>query len=144
MFVIVKRLAMVICFLIPTACTINTEKVILNSSQPVDVAPVSNLSEKKTASDKTTIGVEESYVVDVQKLNTQQQIEIYQWLQKNESSLVLSVFKDKNSIRVRFKSPVPQDEFLLMIRQAGKLDELTYQIMFDGNSVLIKKTDKLN
>ena len=139
MFAIIKRFVLVGCFLISTACTINTEKVILNSNQVEDILPTNSSPKTDFKTLKTTTGIETSYVLNVRELNTQQRIEIYQWFQKNESSPALSVVQDNDFLRVRFKQPVYQEDFLLMVRQAGKLDESTYQIMFDGDRVFVKK-----
>lgn len=139
MFAIIKRLVLVGCFLISTACTINTEKVILNSNQVEDILPTNSSPTTDFKTLKTTTGIEISYVLNVRELNTQQRIEIYQWFQKNESSPALSVVQDNDFLRVRFEQPVYQEDFLLMVRQAGKLDESTYQIMFDGDRVFVKK-----
>lgn len=139
MFAIIKRFVLVGCFLISTACTINTEKVILNSNQVEDILPTNSSPTTDFKTLKTTTGIETSYVLNVRELNTQQRIEIYQWFQKNESSPALSVVQDNDFLRVRFEQPVYQEDFLLMVRQAGKLDESTYQIMFDGDRVFVKK-----
>lgn len=139
MFAIIKRFVLVGCFLISTACTINTEKVILNSNQVEDILPTNSSPTTDFKTLKTTTGIEISYVLNVRELNTQQRIEIYQWFQKNESSPALSVVQDNDFLRVRFEQPVYQEDFLLMVRQAGKLDESTYQIMFDGDRVFVKK-----
>ena len=139
MFAIIKRFVLVGCFLISTACTINTEKVILNSNQVEDALPTNSSPKTDFKTLKTTTGIETSYVLNVRELNTQQRIEIYQWFQKNESSPALSVVQDNDFLRVRFEQPVYQEDFLLMVRQAGKLDESTYQIMFDGDRVFVKK-----
>lgn len=139
MFAIIKRFVFVGCFLILTACTINTEKVTLNSNQVEDILPTNSSPKTDFKTLKTTIGIEASYVLNVRELNTQQRIEIYQWFQKNESSPTLSVVQDNDFLRVRFEQPVYQEDFLLMVRQAGKLDESTYQIMFDGDRVFVKK-----
>ena len=139
MFAIIKRIVLVSCFFISTACTINTEKVVLNSNQVEDVMPINSSPKTDFKTLKTTTGIETSYVLNVRELNTQQRIEIYQWFQKNESSPALSVVQDNDFLRVRFKQPVYQEDFLLMVRQAGKLDESTYQIMFDGDRVFVKK-----
>ena len=139
MFAIIKRFVLVGCFLISTACTINTEKVILNSNQVEDILPTNSSPKTDFKTLKTTTGIETSYVLNVRELNTQQRIEIYQWFQKNESSPALSVVQDNDFLRVRFEQLVYQEDFLLMVRQAGKLDESTYQIMFDGDRVFVKK-----
>lgn len=139
MFAIMKRFVLVGCFLISTACTINTEKVILNSNQVEDILPTNSSPTTDFKTLKTTTGIETSYVLNVRELNTQQRIEIYQWFQKNESSPALSVVQDNDFLRVRFEQPVYQEDFLLMVRQAGKLDGSTYQIMFDGDRVFVKK-----
>ena len=139
MFAIIKRFVLVGCFLISTACTINTEKVILNSNQVEDILPTNSSPTTDFKTLKTTTGIETSYVLNVRELNTQQRIEIYQWFQKNESFPALSVVQDNDFLRVRFEQPVYQEDFLLMVRQAGKLDESTYQIMFDGDRVFVKK-----
>ena len=139
MFAIIKRFVLVGCFLISTACTINTEKVILNSNQVEDILPTNSSPKTDFKTLKTTTGIEASYVLNVRELNTQQRIEIYQWFQKNESSPALSVVQDNDFLRVRFEQLVYQEDFLLMVRQAGKLDESTYQIMFDGDRVFVKK-----
>lgn len=139
MFAIIKRFVLVGCFLISTACTINTEKVILNSNQVKDALPTNSSPKTDFKTLKTTTGIETSYVLNVRELNTQQRIEIYQWFQKNESSPALSVVQDNDFLRVRFEQPVYQEDFLLMVRQAGKLDESTYHIMFDGDRVFVKK-----
>ena len=139
MFAIIKRIVLVSCFFISTACTINTEKVVLNSNQVEDIMPINSSPKTDFKTLKTTTGIETSYVLNVRELNTQQRIEIYQWFQKNESSPALSVVQDNDFLRVRFKQPVYQEDFLLMVRQAGKLDESTYQIMFDGDRVFVKK-----
>ena len=139
MFAIIKRIVLVSCFFISTACTINTEKVVLNSNQVEDVMPINSSPKTDFKTLKTTTGIETSYVLNVRELNTQQRIEIYQWFQKNESSPALSVVQDNDFLRVRFEQPVYQEDFLLMVRQAGKLDESTYQIMFDGDRVFVKK-----
>jgi len=139
MFAIIKRFVLVGCFLISTACTINTEKVILNSNQVEDILPTNSSPKTDFKTLKTTTGIETSYVLNVRELNTQQRIEIYQWFQKNESSPALSVVQDNDFLRVRFKQLVYQEDFLLMVRQAGSLDESTYQIMFDGDRVFVKK-----
>jgi hypothetical protein len=139
MFAIIKRIVLVSCFFISTACTINTEKVVLNSNQVEDIMPINSSPKTDFKTLKTTTGIEASYVLNVRELNTQQRIEIYQWFQKNESSPALSVVQDNDFLRVRFKQPVYQEDFLLMVRQAGKLDESTYQIMFDGDRVFVKK-----
>jgi hypothetical protein len=139
MFAIIKRFVLVGCFLISTACTINTEKVILNSNQVEDILPTNSSPKTDFKTLKTTTGIETSYVLNVRELNTQQRIEIYQWFQKNESSPALSVVQDNDFLRVRFEQPVYQEDFLLMVRQAGKLDKSTYQIMFDGDRVFVKK-----
>ncbi|MDB3936744.1 hypothetical protein N9384_01165 [bacterium] len=85
MFAIIKRFVLVGCFLISTACTINTEKVILNSNQVEDILPTNSSPKTDFKTLKTTTGIETSYVLNVRELNTQQRIEIYQWFQKNES-----------------------------------------------------------
>ena len=139
MFAIIKRFVLVGCFLISTACTINTEKVILNSNQVEDILPTNSSPKTDFKTLNTTTGIETSYVLNVRELNTQQRIEIYQWFQKNESSPALSVVQDNDFLRVRFEQQVYQEDFLLMVRQAGKLDESTYQIMFDGDRVFVKK-----
>ncbi|MDB2468578.1 hypothetical protein N9X39_00720 [Alphaproteobacteria bacterium] len=139
MFAIIKRFVLVGCFLISTACTINTEKVILNSNQVEDILPTNSSPKTDFKTLKTTTGIETSYVLNVRELNTQQRIEIYQWFQKNESSPALSVVQDNDFLRVRFEQLVYQEDFLLMVRQAGSLDESTYQIMFDGDRVFVKK-----
>ena len=139
MFAIIKRIVLVSCFFISTACTINTEKVVLNSNQVEDIMPINSSPKTDFKTLKTTTGIEASYVLNVRELNTQQRIEIYQWFQKNESSPALSVVQDNDFLRVRFKQPVYQEDFLLMVRQAGKLDESTYQIMFDGDRVFVTK-----
>ena len=139
MFAIIKRIVLVSCFFISTACTINTEKVVLNSNQVEDIMPINSSPKTDFKTLKTTTGIEASYVLNVRELITQQRIEIYQWFQKNESSPALSVVQDNDFLRVRFKQPVYQEDFLLMVRQAGKLDESTYQIMFDGDRVFVKK-----
>ena len=139
MFAIIKRIVLVSCFFISTACTINTEKVVLNTNQVEDIMPINSSPKTDFKTLKTTTGIEASYVLNVRELNTQQRIEIYQWFQKNESSPALSVVQDNDFLRVRFKQPVYQEDFLLMVRQAGKLDESTYQIMFDGDRVFVKK-----
>ena len=139
MSAIIKRFVLVGCFLISTACTINTEKVILNSNQVEDILPTNSSPTTDFKTLKTTTGIETSYVLNVRELNTQQRIEIYQWFQKNESFPALSVVQDNDFLRVRFEQPVYQEDFLLMVRQAGKLDESTYQIMFDGDRVFVKK-----
>ena len=139
MFAIIKRIVLVSCFFISTACTINTEKVVLNSNQVEDILPINSSPKTDFKTLKTTTGIETSYVLNVRELNTQQRIEIYQWFQKNESSPALSVVQDNDFLRVRFKQLVYQEDFLLMVRQAGSLDESTYQIMFDGDRVFVKK-----
>ena len=139
MFAIIKRFVLVGCFLISTACSINTEKVILNSNQVEDILPTNSSPKTDFKTLKTTTGIETSYVLNVRELNTQQRIEIYQWFQKNESSPALSVVQDNDFLRVRFEQLVYQEDFLLMVRQAGSLDESTYQIMFDGDRVFVKK-----
>ena len=139
MFAIIKRFVLVGCFLISTACTINTEKVILNSNQVEDILPTNSSPKTDFKTLKTTTGIETSYVLNVRELNTQQRIEVYQWFQKNESSPALSVVQDNDFLRVRFEQLVYQEDFLLMVRQAGSLDESTYQIMFDGDRVFVKK-----
>ena len=139
MFAIIKRFVLVGCFLISTACTINTEKVILNSNQVEDILPTNSSPKTDFKTLKTTTGIETSYVLNVRELNTQQRIEIYQWFQKNESSPVRSVVQDNDFLRVRFEQPVYQKDFFLMVRLAGKLDESTYQIMIDGDRVFVKK-----
>ena len=139
MFSITKRTALISCFLISTACTVHTDKVILNSNQAVGTLPTNSLTKTDNTTFKTTTGIESSYVLNFGDLNTQQQIEIYQWLQKYESPL--SVVRESNLLRVRFKQPVSQDEFTQMIRMAGKLDETTYKMRFDGSRASVKKED---
>jgi hypothetical protein len=139
MFAIIKRIVLVSFFFISTACTINTEKVILNSNQLEDILPTNSSRKTDSETFRTTTGIKTSYALNVRELNTQQRIEIYQWFQKNESSPVRSVVQDKDFLRVRFEQPVYQEDFFLMVRQAGKLDESTYQIMIDGDRVFVEK-----
>jgi len=139
MFAIIKRIVLVSCFFISTACTINTEKVILNSNQVEDILPTNISPKTDSETFRTTTGIKTSYALNVRELNTQQRIEIYQWFQKNESSPVRSVVQDNDFLRVRFEQPVYQKDFFLMVRLAGKLDESTYQIMIDGDRVFVKK-----
>ena len=126
-------------FFISTACTINTEKVILNSNQVEDILPTNSSRKTDSETFRTTTGIKTSYALNVRELNTQQRIEIYQWFQKNESPPVRSVVQDNDFLRVRFEQPVYQEDFFLMVRLAGKLDESTYQIMIDGDRVFVKK-----
>lgn len=139
MFAIIKRIVLVSFFFISTACTINTEKVILNSNQVEDILPTNSSRKTDSETFRTTTGIKTSYALNVRELNTQQRIEIYQWFQKNESSPVRSVVQDNDFLRVRFEQPVYQEDFFLMVRLAGKLDESTYQIMIDGDRVFVKK-----
>lgn len=122
-----------------TACTINTEKVVLNSNQVVSSTSMRSLSSAEIGTHTAVQTIKTSYILNVAELNTQQKIEIYQWLKHREGTLVLGVVKDNDFLRVRLKRQVSQDNFVSMVREAGKLDDVSYEVIFDGNYIKVKK-----
>jgi uncharacterized protein YdeI (BOF family) len=139
MFRQIKFVIISTALLATTACTINADRVVVQTNN-VETA---NSNNKESPSDTTVQAATDlegsNYVINVGSLVQQQRIELYRALQKHRDAGLLSVVKDENVYRVRYDRSMYYSEFEAMIREGAKLDKITYDIQINDGAVTITK-----